>query len=76
MRNDKLARKVVQSVPMIPALKAIIAHFGEDPGFVTVRPPLIELSVDENAKLFAGLKTVNFAMPGLKAALSGAAVSV
>ncbi len=69
-------RKVVQSVPMIPALKAIIAHFGEDPGFVTVRPPLIELSVDENSKLFAGLKTVAFTMPGLKEALAGAAVPV
>jgi 4-hydroxy-tetrahydrodipicolinate synthase len=64
-------RKVVQAVPMIPALKAIIAQFGGDPSFVTVRPPLIELTADENAKLFAGLKTVNFTMPGLKEALSG-----
>ena len=69
-------RKVVQSVPMIPALKAIIAHFGADPGFVTVRPPLIELGADEHAKLFAGLKTVNFTMPGLKEALAGAVVPV
>ena len=66
-------RKVVQSVPMIPALKAIIAHYGEDAEFVTVRPPLIELSQEENAKLFAGLKDRGFAMPGLREALAGAA---
>lgn len=66
-------RKVVQSVPMIPALKAIIAHYGEDAEFVTVRPPLIELSQEENAKLFAGLKERGFSMPGLREALAGAA---
>ena len=36
-------RKIVQKVPMIPALKAIIAHFGNDPQWRTVRPPLVEL---------------------------------
>lgn len=66
-------RKVVQSVPMIPALKAIIAYYGEDAEFVTVRPPLIELSQEENAKLFAGLKERGFSMPGLREALAGAA---
>ncbi len=66
-------RKVVQSVPMIPALKAIIAQYGDDPEYVTVRPPLIELSQEEHGKLFAGLKERGFDMPGLREALAGAA---
>jgi 4-hydroxy-tetrahydrodipicolinate synthase len=68
-------RKVVQSVPMIPALKAIIAHYGDDPSFATVRPPLIELTQEESTRLFTGLGARNFAMPGLREALSGSAVS-
>jgi 4-hydroxy-tetrahydrodipicolinate synthase len=64
-------RKVVQSVPMIPALKEIIASYGDDPGFVTVRPPLIELTGEERTKLLAGLEGRDFSMPGLRDALRG-----
>jgi 4-hydroxy-tetrahydrodipicolinate synthase len=66
-------RKVVQAVPMIPALKEIIARYGEDAGFATVRPPLAALTEEERTKLFAGLRTREFAMPGLAGALQGAA---
>ena len=62
-------RKIVQSVPVIPALKQIIASYGEDPGFVTVRPPLVELSDEERTRVFNGLKLRGFSMPGLAEAL-------
>src|SRR6266704_1865196 len=37
-------RKIVQKQPMIAALKAAVAHFGNDPQWKTLRPPLIELN--------------------------------
>ncbi|HEX6692422.1 MAG TPA: dihydrodipicolinate synthase family protein [Burkholderiales bacterium] len=58
-------RKIVQKQPMIPALKAAIAHFGNDPQWTTCRPPLIELTVEQNNQLITELKANNFSMPGL-----------
>jgi 4-hydroxy-tetrahydrodipicolinate synthase len=58
-------RKIVQKVPMIPALKAIVAHFGNDPQWRTVRPPLTELEPAQEQGLVAELKAAGFAMPGL-----------
>ncbi len=58
-------RKIVQKQPMIPALKAIIAHFGNDPQWKTVRPPLVELTREQEGALFPELKAAGFAMPGL-----------
>jgi 4-hydroxy-tetrahydrodipicolinate synthase len=36
-------RKAIQAYPMIPALKAVIAHYREDPGWAAVRPPFVPL---------------------------------
>jgi 4-hydroxy-tetrahydrodipicolinate synthase len=36
-------RKAIQAFPMIPALKALIAHYRGDPGWAKVRPPFTEL---------------------------------
>jgi 4-hydroxy-tetrahydrodipicolinate synthase len=58
-------RKIVQKVPMIPALKAIIAHFGNDPQWRTVRPPLVELERPQEEGLIAELRAAGFTMPGL-----------
>ena len=58
-------RKIVQKVPMIPALKAITAHFGNDPAWRTVRPPLTELTPDHEKQVITELKAVGFSMPGL-----------
>ncbi len=58
-------RKIVQRVPMIPALKAIVAHFGNDPQWRAVRPPLVELTADQESGLIRELKASGFAMPGL-----------
>ena len=59
-------RMAVQKLPMIPALKAIVAKFSDDPEWSTVRPPLIENTQVQLAGLFADLKALNFDMPGIK----------
>ncbi len=58
-------RKIVQKQPMIPALKAIVAHFGNDPQWKTCRPPLVELGSLQEETLITELKTSGFSMPGL-----------
>ncbi len=58
-------RRIVQKVPMIPALKAIIAHFRSDPEWRTVRPPLVELVGDQEDALIAELESAGFTMPGI-----------
>jgi 4-hydroxy-tetrahydrodipicolinate synthase len=58
-------RKLVQKQPMIPALKATIAHFGNDPQWKTCRPPLVELTAAQEEQLIRDLKGNGFTMPGL-----------
>jgi 4-hydroxy-tetrahydrodipicolinate synthase len=58
-------RRIVQKQPMIPALKAAIAHFGNDPQWTTCRPPLIELTSAQEQELITELKANGFSMPGL-----------
>jgi 4-hydroxy-tetrahydrodipicolinate synthase len=58
-------RKIVQKQPMIPALKSAVAHFGNDPQWKTVRPPLVELTSNQEEELIRDLKGAGFTMPGL-----------
>ena len=58
-------RKIMQKVPMIPALKAVTAHFGNDPEWRTVRPPLTELAPEQEKQVITELKAAGFSMPGL-----------
>ncbi|HEX5863510.1 MAG TPA: dihydrodipicolinate synthase family protein [Casimicrobiaceae bacterium] len=58
-------RAVFQQYPMIPALKAAIAHHTADPGWATVRPPLVELSPLQQSALVQALEAKDFSMPGL-----------
>ncbi|MCX6589898.1 MAG: dihydrodipicolinate synthase family protein [Acidobacteria bacterium] len=58
-------RATIQKYPMIGALKAIVAHYGADPDWVTVRPPLMNLSAAHTAALMPELDALGFAMPGL-----------
>ena len=58
-------RKIVQKQPMIAALKAAIAHYGNDPQWKTCRPPLIELNSSQEKELISELKANGFGMPGL-----------
>jgi 4-hydroxy-tetrahydrodipicolinate synthase len=43
-------RKAIQAYPMIPALKALIAHYRGDPGWAKVRAPFTELPAAEADK--------------------------
>jgi len=59
-------RTILQSHgPMIPALKAVVAHFAGDPAWRTVRPPLEELPENQAGALVRDLLAAGFAMPGL-----------
>lgn len=55
-------RAVIQQYPMIPALKAIAARAYSDPGWVTVRPPLMELTEAQRTSLSAELDANGFAL--------------
>lgn len=62
-----ITRKIMQKVPMIPALKAVTAHFANDPAWRTVRPPLTELEPAQETQVITELKASGFSMPGLQA---------
>ncbi len=59
-------RSIFARHPMIPALKAAIAHYGGDASWASVRPPLVELTQAQQASLVADLDKARFTMPGLK----------
>lgn len=58
-------RKTTGQYIMIPALKAVIAHWAKDPVWATVRPPLVELTQEQASKVINELKALGFDMPGL-----------
>ena len=60
-------RDIVQTQPMIPALKAIVARYSGIEGWRRLRPPLVELTDAQCAELYAALDAVGFDMPGLAA---------
>ena len=64
-RLDEI-RTTFAKYPMIPALKAAIAHYGGDAAWATVRPPLVELTPEQNRGLIADLDARGFTMPGLR----------
>lgn len=60
-------RNVLQSqISMIPALKAAIAHYAADADWMTVRPPLVELTSAQQAAMVKELGGVGFDMPGIR----------
>jgi 4-hydroxy-tetrahydrodipicolinate synthase len=63
-RLDEI-RNTFQKFPMIPALKAAIAHYGRDGAWRAVRPPLVELTPEQASALVAELDQRKFTMPGL-----------
>ncbi len=63
-----VVRNIFQSYPMIPALKAAAAIYGDDPDWCRVRPPLMALDEAQMAGLTQALQNIDFAMPGLKEA--------
>jgi 4-hydroxy-tetrahydrodipicolinate synthase len=63
-RLDEI-RGTFAKYPMIPALKAAIAHWSGDAEWATVRPPLVALTPEQRASLVADLSARGFDMPGL-----------
>ena len=61
-------RNALQSVPMIPALKRVIAHYSGDMGWNRLRPPLTELTATEEKQLLHRLEELEFGMPGVREA--------
>lgn len=59
-------RSIVQGYPIIPALKATIAHFSNDPQWAAVRPPHVRLDDDQRLALIAALHQLDFEMSGLR----------
>jgi 4-hydroxy-tetrahydrodipicolinate synthase len=64
-------RAIVQAYPMIPALKAIIAHYAGDAGWGCLRPPLGELATAQVQSLLDKLAECQFVMPGLAMEVNG-----
>jgi 4-hydroxy-tetrahydrodipicolinate synthase len=67
-------RKTVGQYVMIPALKQVIAHYAHDSEWVTVRPPLTELTAAQAQQVIAGLQQLGFDMPGIGRAAAKSAV--
>src|SRR5947208_13170440 len=63
-----VVRKVFSSrkfPSMIAALKQAIAIYADDPAWAKVRPPLVELTLEQAKALAAELNAIGFTMPGL-----------
>ncbi len=68
-----VVRKTVGQYVMIPSLKAVVAHFTNDPAWANVRPPLTELTATQAKNVIDGLKKLEFDMPGISQAQAKAA---
>lgn len=66
--NLDTLRKTMQSVPLIPAIKATIAHHAHDEAWNRLRPPLVELDAGQRTQLLQQLQGLSFDMPGMVAA--------
>ena len=58
-------RGIFSKYQMIAGMKTAVAHYSKDPEWLRVRPPLVQLSADQQAKLLSELQAINFSMPGL-----------
>ena len=63
-------RRTLESFPMIPALKRIVAEFGRYPEFARVRPPLVTLDAERTRDLIGKLLAMGFSAPDLAAILA------
>ena len=55
----------VQKFPMIPGLKAAVAHFSHHPDWRIVRPPLTPIAPTIERELLLALEAEGFTMPNL-----------
>jgi 4-hydroxy-tetrahydrodipicolinate synthase len=65
-RQLNVIRESFGKALMIPALKAVVAHYLKDPNWKTLRPPLLQLKMTEEQQLIKQLDSVNFSMPGIR----------
>ncbi len=61
---DKV-RAVFAQYQMIAGMKTAVAHFSKNPEWLRVRPPLMQLTAEQQAKLLSELQKMNFSMPDL-----------
>jgi len=55
-------RNTLQTYPMVPALKRVVAHYHNDPAWAAVRPPLVPLDQAQSAALLADLGKIEFSL--------------
>ncbi|MES2586060.1 MAG: dihydrodipicolinate synthase family protein [Pseudomonadota bacterium] len=58
-------RSIFAQYQMIAGMKTAVAHYSKDSEWLRVRPPLMQLSADQQKKLLGELESINFSMPGL-----------
>ena len=58
-------RSIFAQYQMIAGMKTAVAHYSKDAEWLRVRPPLMQLSAEQQAKLLSELQKMNFSMPGL-----------
>ena len=58
-------RGIFAKYQMIAGMKTAVAHYTKDSEWLRVRPPLMQLSAEQQAQLLSELKAINFSMPGL-----------
>lgn len=58
-------RSIFAQYQMIAGMKTAVAHYSKDSEWLRVRPPLMQLSADQQTKLLGELQKMNFSMPGL-----------
>ena len=59
-------RGIFAKYPMIAALKSAVAFYSGDPEWRTVRPPLVELTDDQERTFLSELDAARFEMPGIQ----------
>lgn len=57
-------RKAFQKLPMISAMKRVVAETTQDQQWSTVRPPLVALDATQSQQLFSDLDELKFRMTG------------
>lgn len=57
-----LLRNVAGQSSMLPALKAVLSYYRNDPAWMNLRPPLMQLNDQQLKTLLADLKKINFSL--------------
>ena len=55
-------RNIMESYPMIPALKSVVAYYSQNVNWETVRPPLVSLKKETQKELIQKLADLHFDM--------------